>query len=153
MVLNDAVWRCYIPSNGTICCKYWIGKDVEASGFSFIPGTTTALVSRDRGRLQHTSFIIVCLQVWIWDLPNTDKQREVFKTVCWSLQGTKALPVCLTTLSNYTPSSTGKILIMNSKEWPCSENGRRKITQNSTEVDAKTKKSTKKTEEKTGWLV
>jgi len=32
--------------------------------------------------------------------------------------------------------------------WSCSENGRRKITQNSTEVDAETKESTKKTEEK-----
>jgi len=31
---------------------------------------------------------------------------------------------------------------------PCSENGRRKITQNSTEVDAETKDSTRKTEEK-----
>jgi len=31
---------------------------------------------------------------------------------------------------------------------PCSENGRRKITQNSNEVDAETKESTKKTEEK-----
>jgi hypothetical protein len=31
---------------------------------------------------------------------------------------------------------------------PCSENGRRKITQNSTEVDAETKESTRKTEEK-----
>jgi hypothetical protein len=31
---------------------------------------------------------------------------------------------------------------------PCSENRRRKITQNSTEVDAKTKESTRKTEEK-----
>jgi hypothetical protein len=30
---------------------------------------------------------------------------------------------------------------------PCSENGRRKITQNSTEVDAETKESTRKTEE------
>jgi hypothetical protein len=29
---------------------------------------------------------------------------------------------------------------------PCSENGRRKITQNSTEVDAETKESTRKTE-------
>jgi hypothetical protein len=31
---------------------------------------------------------------------------------------------------------------------PCSENGRRKITQNSNEVDAETKESTRKTEEK-----
>jgi hypothetical protein len=31
---------------------------------------------------------------------------------------------------------------------PCSKNGRRKIAQNSTEVDAKTKDSTRKTEEK-----
>jgi hypothetical protein len=31
---------------------------------------------------------------------------------------------------------------------PCSENGRRKVTQNSTEVDAETKESTRKTEEK-----
>jgi len=31
---------------------------------------------------------------------------------------------------------------------PCSENGRRKITQNRTEVDAETKESTRKTEEK-----
>ena len=31
--------------------------------------------------------------------------------------------------------------------WPCSENGRRKITQNSIEVDAETKESTRKTEE------
>jgi len=31
---------------------------------------------------------------------------------------------------------------------PCSENGRRKITQNSIEVDAKTKESMRKTEEK-----
>jgi hypothetical protein len=30
---------------------------------------------------------------------------------------------------------------------PCSKNGRRKITQNSIEVDAKTKESTGKTEE------
>jgi len=30
----------------------------------------------------------------------------------------------------------------------CSKNGRRKTTQNSTEVDAKTKESTRKTEEK-----
>jgi len=90
---------------------------VAAGGFSFIPGTTTELVSRDRGRLQHTSFIIVCLQAWIWDLPNTDKQREVFKRACWSLQGTKALFVYLTTLSNYTPSSAVTIMIMNSKEY------------------------------------
>jgi hypothetical protein len=32
--------------------------------------------------------------------------------------------------------------------WPCSKNGRRKIAHTSTEVDAKTKESTKKTEEK-----
>jgi hypothetical protein len=32
--------------------------------------------------------------------------------------------------------------------WPCSENDRRKITQNSIEVDAETKVSTRKTEEK-----
>jgi hypothetical protein len=32
--------------------------------------------------------------------------------------------------------------------WPCLENGRRKITQNSIEVDAETKESTRKTEEK-----
>jgi hypothetical protein len=31
---------------------------------------------------------------------------------------------------------------------PCSENGRRKINQNSTEVDAETKESTRKIEEK-----
>jgi hypothetical protein len=31
---------------------------------------------------------------------------------------------------------------------PCSENGRRKITQNSIAVDAETKASTRKTEEK-----
>jgi hypothetical protein len=31
---------------------------------------------------------------------------------------------------------------------PCSKKGRRKIAQNSTEVDAKTKDSTRKTEEK-----
>jgi hypothetical protein len=31
---------------------------------------------------------------------------------------------------------------------PCSENGRRKITQNSIKVDAETKESTRKTEEK-----
>jgi len=31
---------------------------------------------------------------------------------------------------------------------PCSENGRKKITQNSIEVDAKTEESTRKTEEK-----
>jgi hypothetical protein len=31
---------------------------------------------------------------------------------------------------------------------PCSKNGRRKIAQNSTEVNAKTKESTKKTKEK-----
>jgi hypothetical protein len=30
---------------------------------------------------------------------------------------------------------------------PCSENGRRKITQNSIEVDTETKESTRKTEE------
>jgi hypothetical protein len=33
---------------------------------------------------------------------------------------------------------------------PCSENGRRKITQNNTEADTETKKSTRKTEEKLG---
>jgi hypothetical protein len=32
--------------------------------------------------------------------------------------------------------------------WPCSENGRRKITQNSTEVDTETEESMRKTEEK-----
>ena len=32
--------------------------------------------------------------------------------------------------------------------WPCSKNGRRKTAQNSIEVDAKTKESTRKTEEK-----
>jgi hypothetical protein len=32
--------------------------------------------------------------------------------------------------------------------WPCLENGRRKITQNSIEVDAETKESMRKTEEK-----
>jgi hypothetical protein len=31
---------------------------------------------------------------------------------------------------------------------PCSENGRRKITQNSIEVDVETKESTRKTQEK-----
>jgi len=31
---------------------------------------------------------------------------------------------------------------------PCAKNGRRKITQNSIEVDAETKESTRKTEEK-----
>jgi hypothetical protein len=31
---------------------------------------------------------------------------------------------------------------------PCSENGRRKITQNGIEVDAETKESTRKTKEK-----
>jgi hypothetical protein len=31
---------------------------------------------------------------------------------------------------------------------PCSENGRRQITQNSIDVDAETKESTRKTEEK-----
>jgi hypothetical protein len=31
--------------------------------------------------------------------------------------------------------------------WPCSKNGRRKIAQNSTDVDAKTKESKGKTEE------
>jgi len=90
---------------------------VAAGGFCFIPGTTTALVWRDRGLLQHTSFIIVCLQAWSLDPPNTDKQREVFKRARWSLQGTKALFVYLTTLSNYTPSSTGTIMIMNSKAY------------------------------------
>jgi hypothetical protein len=34
---------------------------------------------------------------------------------------------------------------------PCSENGRRKFTQNSIEVDAETKESTRKTEEK-NWM-
>jgi len=33
---------------------------------------------------------------------------------------------------------------------PCSKNGRRKVTKNSTEVDAETKESTWKTEEKLG---
>ena len=33
---------------------------------------------------------------------------------------------------------------------PCSKNGRRKITQNNIEVDAETKESTRKTEEKLG---
>jgi len=32
--------------------------------------------------------------------------------------------------------------------WPCSRNGRRKTTQNNIEVDAETKDSTRKTEEK-----
>jgi len=32
--------------------------------------------------------------------------------------------------------------------WPCSKNGRRKTAQNSIEVDAKTKESTRKTEKK-----
>jgi len=32
--------------------------------------------------------------------------------------------------------------------WSCSKNGRRKTTQNSIEVDAETKESTRKTEEK-----
>ena len=32
--------------------------------------------------------------------------------------------------------------------WPCSKNGRRKITQNSIEVDAETKESMRMTEEK-----
>jgi hypothetical protein len=32
--------------------------------------------------------------------------------------------------------------------WPCSENGRSKITQNNIEVDSETKESTRKTEEK-----
>jgi len=32
--------------------------------------------------------------------------------------------------------------------WPCSKNGRIKTTKNSTEVDAETKESTRKTEEK-----
>jgi len=32
--------------------------------------------------------------------------------------------------------------------WPCSKNGRRKTAQNSIEVDAETKESTRKTEEK-----
>jgi hypothetical protein len=92
-------------------------EDVEADGFSFIPVTTTALVSRARGRLQHTSFIIVCPQAWTWDLPNTDKQREVFKRACWSLQGTKALFLYFMTRSNYTPSRIGTIMILNSKEY------------------------------------
>ena len=34
---------------------------------------------------------------------------------------------------------------------PCSENGRRKITQNSIELDAETKESTRKTENK-NWM-
>ena len=34
--------------------------------------------------------------------------------------------------------------------WPCSKNGRRKIAQNSIEVDAKTKQSTRKT--KKNWM-
>ena len=33
---------------------------------------------------------------------------------------------------------------------PCSKNGRRRITQNNIEVDAETKESTRKTEEKLG---
>ena len=33
---------------------------------------------------------------------------------------------------------------------PCSKNGRKKIAQNSIEVDAKTKENTRKTEEKLG---
>ena len=32
--------------------------------------------------------------------------------------------------------------------WPCSKNGRKKAAQNSIEVDAETKESTRKTEEK-----
>jgi hypothetical protein len=36
---------------------------------------------------------------------------------------------------------------------PCSENGTRKIIQNSIEVDAETKESTRKTEKKPGWKV
>ena len=32
--------------------------------------------------------------------------------------------------------------------WPCSKNGRRKTTENSIEVDAKTKESTRKPKEK-----
>jgi hypothetical protein len=36
---------------------------------------------------------------------------------------------------------------------PCSENGRRKITQNSIEMDTETKESMRKTEEKTGCKV
>ena len=32
--------------------------------------------------------------------------------------------------------------------WPCSKNGRRKTAQNRIEVDAETKESTRKTEEK-----
>ena len=35
---------------------------------------------------------------------------------------------------------------------PCSSNGRRKITQNSIEVDAETKDSARKTEEKLGGM-
>jgi len=35
--------------------------------------------------------------------------------------------------------------------WPCSKNGGRKIDQNSTEVDAETKESTRKTEKK-NWM-
>jgi len=34
--------------------------------------------------------------------------------------------------------------------WPCSKNGRRKTTQNSIEVDAETKESTRKT--KKNWM-
>jgi hypothetical protein len=34
--------------------------------------------------------------------------------------------------------------------WPCSENGRRKITQNNIEVDDETKERTRKTEKK--WM-
>jgi hypothetical protein len=37
--------------------------------------------------------------------------------------------------------------------WSCSENGRRKFTQNSIAVDGETKESTRKTEEKTAWRV
>ena len=36
--------------------------------------------------------------------------------------------------------------------WPFSKNGRRKIAQNSTEVDAKTKGSTRKTKKKENWM-
>jgi hypothetical protein len=36
---------------------------------------------------------------------------------------------------------------------PCSENGRRKIAQNSIKVDAETKESTRKTGKNTGWKV
>jgi hypothetical protein len=39
------------------------------------------------------------------------------------------------------------------EQLPCSENGRRKIIQNSIEVDAETKESTRKNKKKTGWKV